>query len=108
LKVGSVIVILQVGQALASAVDSTAAVVVRAPAADVAITCGGPAMVVGSPHTTPAVPDPAQQSGSLLGKRYVADDIGLELLCTKAGAGTLAVDGVPLRLKEATPLPASD
>jgi len=32
----------------------------------------------------------------------------LELLCTKAGQGTLASGGVALQLREAKPLPSSD
>jgi hypothetical protein len=46
--------------------------------------------------------------GSLLGKRYSDDELGLELLCTKGGEGTLAVNGTPLPLRDAKPLPASD
>jgi hypothetical protein len=46
--------------------------------------------------------------GSQLGKRYADDEFGVELLCTKAGQGTLAVNGRPLPLKAAKPLPASD
>jgi hypothetical protein len=43
-----------------------------------------------------------------LGKRYTDEDNLLEILCTKAGAGPLAVDGQVLMLKTAKPLPASD
>jgi hypothetical protein len=50
--------------------------------------------------------DPEQDDGTLLGKRYVHED--LEVLCTKAGKGSLSVGGVRLPLKEAKPLPASD
>lgn len=32
----------------------------------------------------------------------------MEVLCTKPGQGTLALNGVPLPLKAAKPLPASD
>jgi hypothetical protein len=46
--------------------------------------------------------------GPLLGKRYADDDLGLELLCTRAGTGALTVDGRPLLLKGAKPLPSSD
>ena len=35
-------------------------------------------------------------------------DSGIELLCTKAGEGSLSLDGAPLPLKEAKPLPSSD
>jgi hypothetical protein len=45
--------------------------------------------------------------GNIMGKRYV-DDSGAEVLVTKAGAGTLSVGDVPLSIKEAKPLPASD
>jgi hypothetical protein len=44
----------------------------------------------------------------VLGKRYVDESDTLELLCTKPGEGELAVDGLPLRLKSAKPLPSSD
>ena len=52
--------------------------------------------------------DPSFASGSLIGKRFADADSGLELLVTKAGAGTLTLDGVALPLKEAKPLPSSD
>jgi hypothetical protein len=58
--------------------------------------------------TESAAADPAQQDGTQIGKRYVDDARGIELLCTKAGAGTLAVEGVALPVKGAKPLPASD
>ncbi|HEX3957726.1 MAG TPA: hypothetical protein VHZ03_14005 [Trebonia sp.] len=101
---------LRAGQTLASTVDTTAVIVVRACAQEVAITCGGAAMVdskaaVGAPE---GVPDPGQMDGTLIGKRYADDDLGLELLVTKPGKGTLAVDGRPLPVKGARPLPASD
>ena len=43
-----------------------------------------------------------------MGKRYVDDEIGIELLCTRSGSGALTVDGRVLTLKGAKPLPASD
>ncbi|MQY21478.1 hypothetical protein [Nocardia macrotermitis] len=98
------------GQTLTSTVDATAVVVVRCPDSDVEITCGGVAMVdpkAGTPDAS-GTADPAQQAGSQLGKRYADDGLGVELLCTKAGQGTLAVNGTPLPLKTAKPLPASD
>ena len=52
--------------------------------------------------------DPSFAEGSLIGKRFADADSGLELLVTKAGAGTLTLDGVALPLKEAKPLPSSD
>jgi hypothetical protein len=56
---------------------------------------------VGEPHAD-------AREGALLGKRYVEDALGLEVLCTKAGEGTLAVDGTALPIKDAKPLPSSD
>lgn len=97
------------GQTLVSTVDATSVVVVRAPSTDVRITCGGADMV--DAKAAPAekgLLDPAQEDGSQLGKRYADDEAGIELLVTKPGQGTLAIDGRPLLLKGSKPLPASD
>jgi hypothetical protein len=101
---------LKVGQTLVSPVDTISVVVVRAPAADVELTCGGvPLWDQKSGAAAPeGTADPAQQDGTQLGKRYADPELGLELLCAKPGSGTLAVGGVPLPLKDAKPLPASD
>ena len=100
----------RVGQGLSSAVDATAVIVVRAPAGDVELTCGGVPMwdPKGGGAAPEGTADPAQADGTQLGKRYVDEQLGLELLCTKPGTGTLAANGVPLPLKDAAPLPASD
>jgi hypothetical protein len=87
-------------------------IVVRCPDEELEISCGGAAMVEGNGKTAEAaasgVADPGLMGGSLLGKRYADDDLGVELLCTKQGPGTLTVNGVPLPMKSAKPLPASD
>jgi hypothetical protein len=44
----------------------------------------------------------------VIGKRFADSESGLELLVTKAGEGSLAVDGITIPLKVAKPLPASD
>jgi hypothetical protein len=99
----------RVGQTLASTVDATTVVVVKAPDTDVTLTCGGAEMVDSKEASgVTGTPDPSQQDGSQLGKRYADDELGLEILCTKAGQGTLAANGTPLPLKGAKPLPASD
>ena len=46
--------------------------------------------------------------GTQVGKRYADDDLGLEVLCTKAGQGTLSLGIDPLPVKGAKPLPSSD
>ena len=101
---------LRVGQTLSSPVDTTTVVVVRAPESDVEVTCAGvPLYDAKAGDAAPAGDaDPSQQDGTLLGKRYADEALGLELLCAKAGAGTLAANGTPLPLKDAKPLPASD
>ena len=39
---------------------------------------------------------------------YINEAADLELLCTKGGDGSIALDGVLLKLKEAKALPSSD
>ncbi|MET9081234.1 hypothetical protein ABZX77_04920 [Streptomyces sp. NPDC004237] len=100
----------RVGMMLTSTVDHTSVVVVRWAAGDQEVTCGG-APMVDTTQTDPAPQrplDPDQSVGTLLGKRYATEDGTVELLCTKPGQGTLAVGGVPLVVKSAKPLPASD
>lgn len=97
------------GQRLASVVDTTEVIVVRAPDRDVDVSCGGAAMVAPGEVAPDADRlDPAWSDGTLLGKRYADEELGLELLATKAGGGSLSVDGVALPIKDAKPLPASD
>jgi hypothetical protein len=92
-----------------SAVDTTEVVVVRAPKDEASLECGGHEMVAaGADGTAGASIHPDFSSGSQLGKRYCDDDAGLEVLCTKAGDGSLALEGKALHLKEAKPLPSSD
>jgi hypothetical protein len=52
--------------------------------------------------------NPSLPGRSLVGKPFAQPDAGLEVLVTKAGEGTLSIDGVALPLKEAKPLPSSD
>ena len=52
--------------------------------------------------------DPSLAGGTQLGKRYADESSGIEVLCTKAGDGTLTLDGSPLEIKGAKPLPSSD
>jgi hypothetical protein len=101
---------LRVGQTLSSPVDTTTVIVVRAPSADIELTCAGVPMLNGkSGGTAPdGTADPTQMGGSQLGKRYADDRLGLELLCTKAGEGTLAVNGTAIPPRAAKPLPTSD
>ena len=99
---------LKPGTRLRSAVCTTEVIVVKAPSSPVELRCGG-APMVGSGEDPPAATlDTALSDGSLVGKRYVLDDVGLEVLCTKAGEGSLSVDDTVLPQKDAKPLPSSD
>jgi hypothetical protein len=99
----------RVGTTLRSTTDATTVVVVRWGAEEAELGCGGAPMVDPRAADVPSVDaDPAQQAGTQMGKRYVEDEKGIELLCTKAGSGTLTVDGAALTLKGTKPLPASD
>jgi hypothetical protein len=95
-----------VGERLSCVGCSTELIVVRAPAGEVDITCGGEPLAAHGAE--PGTQDAATDGGTLLGKRYADEDSGLELLCTKAGAGSLAVAGEPLRIRDPKSLPSSD
>jgi hypothetical protein len=98
----------RVGQQLVSAVDSTAVIIIRAPAEECTLTCGGVEMASAGEPVSAAEPDQSLMGGTQIGKRYVDEADTLQVLCTKAGDGTLALDGRPLVIQAAKPLPASD
>ena len=99
---------LRAGQRLHSAVSDAQLIVVRAPDADVDLRCGGTPLLdePRTPETTVAAE--SSDDALLIGKRYADEELGLELLCTRPGAGALTVDGNDLGLKGAKPLPSSD
>ena len=100
---------LKPGTRLRSAVCPTEVMIVAAPKAEVAVTCGGAAMLpLDSPAPPGGAPSHDAAGGTLLGKRYTNEAGDLELLCTKPGAGSLACEGKPLAVKGAKPLPSSD
>jgi hypothetical protein len=96
------------GQQLVSAVDTTAVIVIKASAGECTLTCGGAAMVAAGEPFSAVEPDPSLMGGTQIGKRYVDEADTFQVLCTKAGGGTLALDGKPLVIQAAKPLPASD
>ena len=100
---------LRPGQKLNSAVCNAQFVVVRAPATDVDLGCGGaPLVEAGQDAPAGATLDPTLGDAALLGKRYADEELGLELLCSRPGEGALTLDGRALPLKGAKPLPSSD
>ena len=106
----SVPVQLRTGARLRSQVDATEIIIVRAPAHEVGLMCGGHPMIdVKAEPEAGLTLDPTLSSGSPVGKRFsLADDPSLEVLVTKGGDGTLAEGSTPLVLKEAKQLPSSD
>ena len=100
---------LRPGQKLHSAVCDAQVIVVRAPATEVEVGCGGaPLLEDGQEPDAGVTLDASLGDGPLLGKRYADEELGLELLCNRAGAGALTVDGRLLPVKGAKPLPSSD
>ena len=98
---------LKPGTRLKSATDTTEVVVVRAGGDDIDLRCGGSPMGTDAadPAATPAA---GFDGGTAVGKRYESTEAGLEVLCTKAGPGSLSIGDTVLNLKEAKPLPSSD
>lgn len=99
---------LKPGQRLASTVCDAEFVVVKAPDADVEVGCGGAPLVEAGTDAERGAPDESIGDAALLGKRYADEELGLELLCSKAGSGAVTLNGAPLPLKGAKPLPSSD
>jgi hypothetical protein len=92
-----------------SVVCSSEVVVVRPPKIAISLECGGHRMIaVGSEIERALALSPDHSTGTHVGKRYYDEESGIELLASKAGSGSLSVDGRPLKLKEAKALPASD
>jgi hypothetical protein len=97
-----------VGSRWRSVACSTEVIVVAATTEAVSLQCGGHSMVPVGDRTENRPIDTVHSSGTLVGKRFRDEASGLEVLCTKAGIGSLAIGGVPVPMKEAKPLPSSD
>jgi hypothetical protein len=99
---------LKAGTRLRSAVSDTEVIVIRTAVGDLTLTCGGLPLLNADDDSPKGEIQAGHEGTILLGKRYVDEDDTLEVLCTKPGEGDLAVDGKPLQLKSAKPLPSSD
>jgi len=92
-----------------SMVCTTEVVVLKAPSLPVSLECGGtPMTTVGTVRPAGSSIAAGRDAGTLLGKRYADEPSGLELLCTKGGAGSLSVDGRKLIIRTTAALPSSD
>jgi hypothetical protein len=98
---------LKSGLRLQSVTCDTQVIVVRGNG-EVDLRCGGQPMVPAGGAVDKQSPSEAHSGGTLMGKRYGDDDSGLEILCTKPGAGSLSVGDAALPEKGAKALPSSD
>jgi acyl-coenzyme A synthetase/AMP-(fatty) acid ligase len=93
---------LKPGARLRSQVDATEIIIVRPPAAEAILTCGGHPMVGVGEEAATGLAVTEEGGGTQLGKRYTSPkDEGLEVLVTKPGTAGLAFGGVGLVMKEA-------
>ena len=92
-----------------SVVCDVEVVVVRPAKTPITLECGGyPMAPFSEPKTEGKTLAADFAEGSAAGKRYGDEETGVEILCTKAGAGSLTLGGRPIGAKEAKKLPASD
>jgi hypothetical protein len=92
-----------------SAVCDTEVVVIRPPKGAISLQCGGQEMIAHNAAKPEGVAiSPDFSGGTAAGKRYTDADTGIELLCSKGGAGSLAIDGRAISAADAKKLPASD
>lgn len=93
------------GTKLKSAVCDAEVMVIRG--SNVVVDCGGTPLVEERPAQRATI-DPAFAEGTKIGKRYTDAAGTVELLCVKAGQGSLSIGGMALQMKDAKPLPSSD
>jgi hypothetical protein len=84
----------------------TEVVVVRGSGEFEIACCGQP--MTDHALTGGTVVTPGSQPSIQLGKRYVDETAGIEVLCTKPGPGPLSVGGREMQASVPRPLPASD
>lgn len=100
---------IKIGARYRSQVCDTEFIVVRTLPGDLALTCGGHPVIDLKAEPAPGLTvESGADAGTEVGKRYTDSSGKLEVLVTKAGKGTLALDGQALPVKETKPLPASD
>jgi len=97
---------LRPGLRLRSQTCAAEVVVIRPGTAQGVLACGDLPMTTDTASN--GQPASSATDGVQLGKRYTDETQTLELLCAKAGAGPLTLDGVALTIKAAKALPASD
>ncbi len=96
------------GTRLACPACTTEVVVVKAGKDSGVLACRGEALVEAEATRLLQGHGVPEGDGVQLGKRYVDAESDLELLCIKAGPGSLSFDGRELTIQGAKPLPSSD
>lgn len=92
-----------------SAACDVEVVIVKAPNEPGTLACGSMPMLTMAAERPTIVKQPAfDGDGILLGKRYGDPSRNLELLCTRAGQGSLSFEGRPLSVLPTRRLPSSD
>ena len=100
---------LKPGSRWKSAVCDTELVVVRPPKSPVSLEVGGHPVLAHTETKPEGLPLSADHSGGTQpGKRFSDEASGLEVLCSKGGAGSISVNGQALGAKDAKKLPSSD
>ena len=95
------------GTKLSSTVCKSQIMVLRAPAEELEISCGGAPMQIGDPAELGEI-DAGKSGGTMVGKRYTDEAESMEFLCTRGGDGTIEVAGYTVDIKAAKKLPSSD
>lgn len=91
------------GKRLYSTASNVEVIVVKG--ADVILECAGSPMT----DVKPQAPGASMQGETIqLSKRYLDEQTGLLVLCTKSGIGPLSIDGRQLRIQATQALPSSD
>ena len=100
---------MKAGTKLKSAVCDTEVMVIKVPAGECQLSCGGHPMIALATVRDPATAlSAAQENACLVGKRYTDAEEKIEVLCTKGGKGSIAANGQALSVKQAKALPSSD
>ena len=100
---------LKPGSRWKSAVCGAEFVVVRPPKQAGVLRCGGhDVLLAGATAPEGLTIDADLSDGIHMGKRYFDAESGIELLASKAGLGSLTIDGRKMQLKDAKALPSSD
>lgn len=101
--------ILKAGTRMKSAVCDAEVMVIKVPAGECQINCGGHPMITMATVRDPAAAlSMAQENACLVGKRYTDAEDKIEVLCTKGGKGAITANGQALSVKQAKALPSSD